>query len=214
MKRQATTKLKLCGLINRAKATTTLKELIRYSQEFKHYSPKQLAPQFILPQPKSQYQHLKVLALSLPDPVPTQYPPQETVTQQDGWPTRPSFSNFEQNQEILEEGETETETDIENLADNFVLETVEPAFTGSGGWEPLDINVSIGGTGAETGSGDAETGSGGIEKLIAPLESTEPVELTAPLIAPMVNWNVGDRVKVSTWVSQRSRLCRRASHCS
>jgi hypothetical protein len=63
--------------------------------------------------------------------------------------------------------------------------------------EPLDINVSIGGTGAETGSGDAETGSGGIEKLIAPLESTEPVELTAPLIAPMVNWNVGERVKVS-----------------
>lgn len=132
------------------------------------------------------------------DPVPTQYPPQETVTQQDGRPTRPSFSNFEQNQEILEEGETETETDIENLADNFVLETVEPAFTRSGGSEPLDINVSIGGTGAETGSGDAETGSGGIEKLIAPLESTEPVELTAPLIAPMVNWNVGDRVKVST----------------
>jgi putative DNA primase/helicase len=37
------------------------------------------------------------------DPETTQYPPQETVTQQDFRPTRPSFSNFEQNQEILEE---------------------------------------------------------------------------------------------------------------
>ena len=58
---------------------------------------------------------------------------------------------------------------------------MEPVKTGSGGSEPLDINVSICGTGAETGSGDAETGSGGIEKPIA----------------PRVNWKSGDRVKVS-----------------
>ena len=126
------------------------------------------------------------------DPVPTQYPPQETITQQDGRPTRPSFSNFEQNQEILEEAETETETetDIENLADNFVaefvLETVEPAFTGSGGSESLDINVSIGGTGAETGSGDAETGSGGIENPIASsAPETTPTAPTAPTAQPI-----------------------------
>jgi len=122
------------------------------------------------------------------DPVPTQYPPQETVTQQDFRPTRPSFSNFEQNQEILEEAETET--DIENLADNFVaefvLETVEPAKTGSGGSEPLDINVSICGTGAETGSGDAETGSGGIKNPIAPEEpETTPTAPTAPTAQPI-----------------------------
>jgi phage/plasmid-associated DNA primase len=114
------------------------------------------------------------------DPVPTQHPPQETVTQQDFRPTRPSFSNFEQNQEILEEAETETETNIENLADNFVPETVEPAETGSGGSEPLNINVSICGTGAETGSGDAETGSGGIEKPIA-FSEPEP-KLDAELV--------------------------------
>ena len=128
-------------------------------------------------------------------PVPTQYPPQETVTQQDGRPTRPSFSNLEQNQEILEE----TETDIENLADNFVAElvaeTIEPAETGSGGSEPLDINVSICGTGAETGSGDAETGSGGIEKPIA----------------PMVNWNVGERVKVSAQYPTQEYIDERAT---
>ncbi|MBD0340814.1 MAG: hypothetical protein ICV61_07940 [Microcoleus sp. Co-bin12] len=128
-------------------------------------------------------------------PVPPQYPPQETVTQQDGRPTRPSFSNLEQNQEILEEAETET--DIENLADNFVaefvLETVEPAKTGSGGSEPLDINVSICGTGAETGSGDAETGSGdaetgsgGIKNPIAPEEpETTPTAPTAPTAQPI-----------------------------
>ena len=121
-------------------------------------------------------------------PVPPQYPPQETVTQQDFRPTRPSFSNFEQNQEILEEAETET--DIENLADNFVaefvLETVEPAKTGSGGSEPLDINVSICGTGAETGSGDAETGSGGIKNPIAPEEpETTPTAPTAPTAQPI-----------------------------
>lgn len=127
------------------------------------------------------------------DPVPTQYPPQQTVTQQDFRPTRPSFSNFEQNQEILEEAETET--NIENLADNFVPKTIEPAFTGSGGSESLDINVSICGTGAETGSSDAETGSGdaetesgGIEKPIAPsapfVEPTEPTAQSVPPIAP------------------------------
>jgi len=115
------------------------------------------------------------------DPETTQHPPQETLTGQDFRPTRPSFSNFEQNQEILEEAETETETNIENLADNFVPETVEPVKTESGGSEPLNINVSICGTGAETGSGDAETGSGGIEKPIA----------------PRVNWKSGHRVKVS-----------------
>jgi phage/plasmid-associated DNA primase len=118
------------------------------------------------------------------DPVPPQYPPQETVTQQDFRPTRPSFSDFEQNQEILEEAET----DIENLADNahnFVSETVEPAFTGSGGSESLDINVSICGTGAETGSGDAKTGSGGIEIPIASEEpETTPTAPTAQPITP------------------------------
>lgn len=128
-------------------------------------------------------------------PVPTQHPPQETLTGQDGRPTRPSFSNFEQNQEILEEAETETETNIENLADNFVPETVEPVKTGSGGSEPLNINVSICGTGAETGSGDAETGSGGIEKPIA----------------PMVNWNVGERVKVSVQYPTQEYIDERAT---
>jgi len=129
------------------------------------------------------------------DPVPTQHPPQETLTGQDFRPTRPSFSNFEQNQEILEEAETETETNIENLADNFVPETVELAETGSGGSEPLNINVSICGTGAETGSGDAETGSGGIEKPIA----------------PMVNWNVGERVKVSVQYPTQEYIDERAT---
>ena len=129
------------------------------------------------------------------DPVPTQHPPQETLTGQDGRPTRPSFSNFEQNQEILEEAETETETNIENLADNFVPETVEPVKTGSGGSEPLNINVSICGSGAETGSGDAETGSGGIEKPIA----------------PMVNWNVGERVKVSVQYPTQEYIDERAT---
>lgn len=129
------------------------------------------------------------------DPVPTQHPPQETLTGQDGRPTRPSFSNFEQNQKILEEAETETETNIENLADNFVPETVEPVKTGSGGSEPLNINVSICGTGAETGSGDAETGSGGIEKPIA----------------PMVNWNVGERVKVSVQYPTQEYIDERAT---
>lgn len=105
------------------------------------------------------------------DPVPTQYPPQETVIQQDFRPTRPSFSDFEKNQEILEKVEAKTEAPIENLADDFALKTVEPAKTGSGGSESLDINVSICGTGAETGAGDTETGSGGIEKPIAPPSS-------------------------------------------
>jgi hypothetical protein len=151
------------------------------------------------------------------DPVPTQYPPQETVVQQDFRPTRPSFSNFEQNQEILEEAETETETetetDIENLADNFVaefvLETVEPAKTGSGGSEPLDINVSICGTGAETGSGDAETGSGGIKNPIAPEEpETTP---TAQSVPPLANQatkpdiQIGDRVVIAR--SDNHRYC-------
>lgn len=135
------------------------------------------------------------------DPVPTQYPPQETVIQQDGRPTRPSFSDFEQNQEILEEAETETETNIENLADNFVLETVEPAQTGSGGSEPLNINVSICGTGAETGSGDAETGSGGIENLIAPEEpETTPTPQSVPPLANQAtepDIEIGDRVVIA-----------------
>jgi putative DNA primase/helicase len=137
------------------------------------------------------------------DPVPTQHPPQETVTQQDFRPTRPSFSNFEQNQEILEEAETET--DIENLADNFVaefiLETVEPAKTGSGGSEPLDINVSICGTGAETGSGDSETGSGGIENPIAPEEpETTPTPQSVPPLANQAtepDIEIGDRVVIA-----------------
>jgi hypothetical protein len=161
------------------------------------------------------------------DPVPTQYPPQETVTQQDFRPTRPSFSNFEQNQEILEEAETETETDIENLADNFVaefvLETVEPAKTGSGGSEPLDINVSICGTGAETGSGDAETGSGdaetgsgdaetgsgGIENLIAPEEpKTTPTPQSVPPLANQAtepDIEIGDRVVIARSDNHRYR---------
>ena len=152
------------------------------------------------------------------DPVPTQYPPQETVTQQDFRPTRPSFSNFEQNQEILEEAETET--DIENLADNFVaefvLETVEPAKTGSGGSEPLDINVSICGTGAETGSGDAETGSGdaetgsgGIENLIAPEEpETTPTPQSVPPLANQATESdieIGDRVVIARSDNHRYR---------
>ena len=111
------------------------------------------------------------------DPVPTQYPPQETVIQQGFRPTRPSFPDFKQNQEILEEAETEAEADINNLADNFAPKTVEPTKTGSGGSEPLDINVSIGGTGAETGSGDAKTGSGGIEIPIALPESNAELVL-------------------------------------
>ncbi|MEG4917777.1 DUF3854 domain-containing protein [Microcoleus sp. B7-D4] len=119
------------------------------------------------------------------DPVPTQYPPQETVTQQDFRPTRPSFSDFEQNQKILEEVEAETEADLENLADNFVSETVEPVKTGAGGSESLDIKVSWGGTGAETGSGGIETGSGGVEKTIAlPEPETTPTAQTAPPTAP------------------------------
>jgi hypothetical protein len=130
------------------------------------------------------------------DPVPTQYPPQKTVTQQDGRPTRPSFSDFEQNQKILEE----TETDIGNLADNFVPKTVEPAQTGSGGSESLDINVSIGGTGAETGSGDAKTGSGGIEIPIAPPEPETPP--TVPSIAPPES--IAENIPDSTNPSQNN----------
>ena len=136
------------------------------------------------------------------DPVPPQYPPQETVIQQDFRPTRPTFSDFEQNQEILEEAET----DIENLADNadnFVSETVEPAFTGSGGSESLDINVSICGTGAETGSGDTETGSGGVEKPIAPPEpETAPTAPTVPPIAPPES--IAENIPDSTNPSQNN----------
>jgi len=139
------------------------------------------------------------------DPVPTQYPPQETVTQQDFRPTRPSFSNFEQNQKILEE----TETDIGNLADNFVPKTVEPAKTGSGGSESLDINVSIGGTGAETGSGDAETGSGGIENPIAPEEpETTPTPQSVPPLANQAtepDIEIGDRVVIARSDNHRYR---------
>lgn len=137
------------------------------------------------------------------DPVPPQYPPQETVIQQDFRPTRPSFSDFEQNQEILEEAETETEADINNLADNFVPKTVEPAKTGSGGSESLDINVSICGTGAETGAGDTETGSGGIEKPIAPPE-TEPAPTapTAPTVPPPES--IAENIPDSTNPSQNN----------
>lgn len=133
------------------------------------------------------------------DPVPPQYPPQETVTQQDFRPTRPSFSNSEQNQKILEEVETELEADINNLADNFVAETVEPAKTGSGGSEPLDIKVSWGETGAETGAGSIETGAGGVEKPIAP-PTVAPLEPETAPAAPTVAPPEPDAELVKQWV--------------
>src|SRR4028119_626258 len=75
MKPRPTTKLRLCGLTSHAEATTTLKEPTKSLQEFSSYFQRQLVPRFILLQPKSQYQHLKVLVLSLPAPVPPQFRP-------------------------------------------------------------------------------------------------------------------------------------------
>lgn len=127
------------------------------------------------------------------DPVPTQYPPQETLAQQDFRATRPSFSNFEQNQKILET----TETDIENLADNFVPKTVEPAETGAGGTEPLEINVSTCGTEAETGAGDVETGAGEVKVPIAPpLVQTAP---TTPETVPALLIEIERVQAAQTW---------------
>jgi len=139
------------------------------------------------------------------DPVPTQYPPQETLTEQDFRPTRPSFSDFEKNQEILEKVEAKTEAPIENLADDFAPKTVEPAKTGSGGSESLDINVSICGTGAETGAGDIATGAGMEPEAELkppepkPIEHTKHIKAVDQVVAKEKQhkeFKKGDRVEI------------------